>query len=714
MVKGGAKKLDEFFNPRSIAVIGASDDPSSVGYGVMKNIFGGGFKGKVYPVNIKRKKVWGRESYESVLKISNDVTLAVVATPAKTVVGIIDECGRKKIKNVIVMSSGFKEVGKEGIEMSEEMLKVARKYDLRIMGPNCMGFLRPHMNLNLSFANESPKKGNVAFISQSGALGSATLDWAKKHEFGFSFFVSLGSMIDVGFSEVMEFLRDDPQTNSILIYMESLDNAQRFIEAARKTTEKPIFVIKSGRSEQGARAALSHTGNLAGNDDAFNAAFERAGIVRVKEMDELFDCARTLAGQKIPKGNRLAIVTNAGGPGVLSTDMLIELGGEIAKLSEKTIQDLNKSLPKNWSKGNPVDVLGDAQPQDYKTAIEACLNDNGVDGVLAILTPQSMTDSVKIAEGIAKVRLKDKPIFVSFMGGDSVSKGTEILEKKKIPVFVYPERAVKVFVNLYNQRKAAESASMKFATDLFKAKKSENKKLIEQVVNEGRFTLSESEAKEILSNYSIPVAKHGVARNLSEAIAVAKQVGFPVAMKILSPDILHKTDVGGVVLDVKNDAEVKEAYRKIMSNVEKKVPKARVDGVIIEEMSSKEYELIIGCKKDPIFGKVVVFGSGGVGVDVFRDIAIGIVPLDKNLARRLMEKTKIYKLLKGYRGMPGADIEKLQTLLCRLSQLAMDLPEIKEIDINPFEVDSAGGVVLDAKIVLDEEYIKKKSDSCEC
>jgi acetyltransferase len=700
------KKLSRIFNPESIAVIGASNNKKSVGYGVMKNLRT--FRGKVFPVNIKRKKIHRKKAYQKITEIKEEVDLAMIATPAKTVLSLVKECCEKKVKAIVILASGFSETGKKGEIISREILEIARKNDVRIIGPNCMGFIRPLTKLNASFARNMPSKGNIAFISQSGALGSATLDWAISQNMGFSFFASIGSMIDVGFSDLIDYLGTDPETDSIVIYMESLNNARKFLSAARAfSRNKPIIVLKSGKSEEGAKAALSHTGSLAGNDEAFNAAFKRAGIVRVHEIEELFDCAKTLSKQKRHLGNNLAIITNAGGPGVISTDMLVEKGGEIARLEKTTIKKLDKSLPEAWSRGNPVDILGDAGEQEYRKAIEITLQDKNVDGVLVLLTPQTMTDAEKIAKSITLIQ-NNKPILVSFMGGKSVEKGAFILEKGNIPCFNSPEDAVKAFMYLYDYSKNLESLYQTPATipHAFNPRTQENRRLIERFVKEKKFNLTDHESKQILSNYDIPVSNQELAQNPEQAVEIAEKIGYPVAMKIASPDVLHKTEVKGVRLGVNSKNQVLKIYEDILENVRKKIPNAKIDGILVSEMASKRYELIIGCKKDRIFGPTIVFGMGGIAVNVFKDIKIGLPPLNMNLAKMLIQETKIYELLKGYRGIKGADISQIQFILYKFAYLISDFPEIKEVDINPFSVDEKGGIVLDARIILDREYIE--------
>ena len=707
------KKLQEIFNPSSIAVVGASNDKEKVGYGVFRNLLES--KKKVYPVNIKHKTILGRKSYGSVLDVPGDVDLVVIATPASSVLGVVRDCCKKKVKCVVIMSSGFKEAGKKGERLSNDILKLVRKHGVRVMGPNCMGFVNPHSGLNVSFANNKLKKGNIAFISQSGALGSSALDWALSHDLGFSFFASLGSMIDISFNDLIDYLGSDTETESIVIYMESLSDARKFMSAARAFSKnKPLIVLKAGRSVEGAKAAKSHTGSLAGNDSVFDAAFIRAGIVRVNETDDLFDCAKVLSKQEKPKGNSLAIVTNAGGPGVLSTDVLIERGGKIAGLSRKSLEELDRVLPKNWSHGNPVDILGDANDEDYRKAIEICLKDDNVDGILVLLTPQTMTDSVKIAKAIVAIE-HEKPILVSFMGGPNVEEGKRILEAGNIPTFPYPERAVKAFIYLHDYSKNIKALYQipSSVPHAFEPDNTKARAIIEKAARKKRYTLDDVDSKKILASYDIPVSSQEIAKSPKDAVRFSEKIGYPVAMKIASPDILHKTELNAVKLDIWNKEDAEKAYIEILKNVRKREPKAKINGVIVEKMSSRKYELLIGCKKDAIFGPVIVFGMGGVAVNVFKDIKIGLPPLNMDLAESLIDETKISKLLRGYRNMPGVDIDFLKFVLYKFSYLIMNFPEILEIDINPFSIDERGGIALDAKIVLDEKYINRKNKSNE-
>lgn len=703
------RKLDKVFNPGAVAVIGASDKVGGVGNALMKNLLGGNFKGAIYPVNPNRDTVQGIKAYPRVGDIPDKADLAIIATPAITVPSLVEECGQAGVSGIVIISAGFDEIGEKGKEMTRSILETAKQYGMRIIGPNCLGFIRPSINLNASFGNKMALPGHIAFISQSGALCTAILDWSAKNNVGFSHFVSIGSAADITYHDLIDYYNNDPETSSILIYMESLKEARKFMSAARAfSKKKPIFVLKVGRTEAGSKAAKSHTGSMTGNDAVYDAAFERAGIVRLDGALELFHVAKALAMQKRPADNRLVVLTNAGGPGVIASDSLSIHGGRLAQLSAKTVAGLKKILPPSASSANPVDILGDADPIRYRQAAELCLADDGVDALLVILTPQEMTNPTDVAREIVSIKnAKGKTIFASWMGGDDVAEGREILEKGSIPVYRTPEEAVNIFmyIDSYAKRLKSLEETPSPIPGAFKPKTEKNRKLIEKVVSSGRTTMTEAEAKEMVFNYGIPVAKNGIAGSAVEAGEISEKIGFPVVMKILSPDILHKTDVGGVKLNVKSKAEAEKAYTEIIKSAKKHVSKAKIDGVFIEAMTKKSYELLIGCKKDEVFGPAIVFGMGGVAVEVFKDTKIGLAPLDMSSAMKMIQGTKIYKLLGGYRGMPGVDIASIQFLLYKFSCLVADFPEIKELDINPFSVDERGGVVLDAKVVLDEKAL---------
>lgn len=706
------KKLTSLFNPRVIAIIGATANEGAVGYALVRNLIGSGFDGIVYPVNPKRDNILGVKAYPNIQEIPDKVDLAIIATPAKTVLPIVEDCGIAGVSGILLISAGFAEAGEEGQAMTKEILKTVRRYNMRLIGPNCLGFIKPSLKLNASFANKMALPGNIAFISQSGALCTAILDWSIKMNVGFSHFVSIGSMIDVSFDDLIDYFGSDPYTSSIVIYMESLKDARKFLSAARAyARNKPIIVLKAGTSTEGAQAAMSHTGSLAGNDFVFDAAFKRAGIVRVDTIGELFHIAQSLSAQPKPSGKKMAMITNAGGPGVIATDLLMSKGGQLATLSEETIKELNNHLSPFWSHNNPIDVLGDAGPEEYRKAVEVCVNDPNVDGILVILTPQAMTDSKAIAEAIVTIpKIDRKTVLASWMGAEDVQEGREVLEQHNIPVYSIPENAVRCFMYMNDYRRNLKTIQQTPAVipSAFNPKTEENRELLRNVLNDGRKVLTEYEAKQFLSNYQIEVIENGLAATKEEALELADKIGYPVVMKIASPDILHKTDVGGVVLNVKRQESVAFHFDQIMESAREGVPDADIRGVFIEKMMKKRYELIIGCKRDPIFGPTIVFGMGGVAVEVFKDTTVGLPPLNMALAMRLIEDTKIYKLLKGYRGMPAADITSIQFLLYKFAYLLTDFPEIEEIDINPFGVDENGGVILDAKVVLDGKPVNPK------
>jgi acetyltransferase len=696
--------LTTLFAPRCIAVVGASNTPGTVGFSLMKNLLELPYQGTVIPINPKYENVAGIRAYSSVASIPESVDMAIIATPAQTVPDIVVSCGEKGIKSLVIISAGFKEIGLEGVKLMEKVHEAIATYDMTVLGPNCMGFLCPHIHLNASFGRKSARPGNIAFLSQSGALGSALLDWSYAENVGFSAFVSVGDMVDVGFADLLRYFAHDEKTKSIVIYMESLEHADVFLSVARECAKiKPIIVLKVGKSEEGARAAQSHTGSLTGNDSVFDAAFARAGIIRVHSVSDLFDVAKTLAMQPIPAGNRLAIVTNAGGPGVIATDEIIKNGGHLASLTSSTMESLNTAMPQHWSHGNPVDVLGDANAQRYKIAIDACLNDENVDGVVVVLTPQAMTDAVGIAkEIVSNFSRTKKPILASFMGEDDVNIASVALELGNIPVFEEPERAIDAFMYTYAYSKGLTylDAPIQYINTGYSNKTEDNQKLIDKTYKEGCLVLTEPDAKKFLANYGINSPKGGFAGTKDELLGVCETLPFPLAMKVVSPEILHRTDVGGVIIDIATRQDACNAYDTMLASVRSHMPHVRIDGVYIESMVHKKFELLLGCKKDSIFGPVIIFGSGGIAVEVFKDTAIGLPPLDIKEARRLIEQTKIFQLLSGYRGLPGVDLDELTVLLSRFSQLVMDFPQIKELDINPLSCDRSGFVALDAKVLL--------------
>ncbi len=704
--------LRNFFDPKSIAVIGASDEEGTVGWRLFKNLTETGYNGRVYPINIRKQKILGFKAYQSVEQLPEMVDLAIIAVPAKVVPNIVEQCGKVGIDSIIIISAGFKEVGEEGKALEDRIAEIRSRYGIRIIGPNCLGLVRPSIKLNATFLRTIPKAGNIALISQSGALGAAIVDWAIKEDIGLSAFISVGSMLDVDFGDLIDYIGNDPETKSILLYIEGITDAKKFVKNARKVAKiKPIITIKSGRFSDSAKAVASHTGSLAGEDNVYDTVFKRVGIVRVEEIEELFNCAEVLAKQPLPAGPRLAIITNAGGPGIMAADALLARNGRLAVLSSKTMDTLNKTLPSHWSKGNPIDLIGDADTERYRIALEACLDDDYVDGILIIYT-QSFLDSLELANTIIDAYSKskrNKPVLTSLMGQ---WKAHEILNRYGIPTYDTPEQAVKTFMYMYQYKNRLEllDSSPEPYTSTAAISIADSDKItrllsiINNALNEGRVLLNEVEAKEFISCYNIPTVKTLVAKDEDAAVEIAEMLGYPVVLKVLSPDIVHKTDVGGVMLDLKTEQEVREAYRGIMSNVKMKKPDAKLLGVTVQPMVSKKgVEVILGSKRDPIFGPVILFGMGGIGVEIFKDFTLELPPLNSKLARNMIEGTKVYNLLKGYRGMPAADISKLEEVMISFSQMLIDFPQIMEVDMNPIIVYSDKIAVLDARIVIYKE-----------
>jgi len=708
--------LDKIFNPQNVAIIGASDVEGSVGYAIVKNFTQVGFAGKVYFVNIKKPEILGVKTYQSVDQIPEPVDLAIIATPAKTVPDVIVECGKAQVKGVIIVSAGFKETGPDGKALEEKLFDTAKKYGIRVIGPNCIGIIRPRVNLNATFLDKMPKAGNIAFLSQSGALGSAILDWAIHENIGFSNFVSVGSMVDVDFGDLIDYFGSDPKTKSILMYVEGITEARKFMSASRHFARtKPIIVVKSGKFSESAKAAASHTGSLSGEDGIYDAAFKRAGIVRVSEIADLFNAAEVLGTQPLPKGPNLAIITNAGGPGVMATDSLIGFGGKLAKISQKSMDSLNAVLPPFWSHGNPIDVLGDAKADRYKAALDAALNDDNVDGILLIFTQQAVSESVEIAKAIVElVRNKpyqNKTILTSFMGFGAVQEANHILNANNIPTYSTPEQALKTYMYMYNYQRNIDllyETPEELPVDASPPKRP-IMAILRNAAFEDREVLTEDEAKKILKYYNFPVVRTAAANNVDEAVAFAQEMGFPVVLKILSPQIIHKSDAGGVILNVNSPREVRDAFELLIQRATAYNPNAQIIGVTVQPMIEKKgQELIIGGKTDPVFGPVILFGMGGVGVELFKDYSIGLPPLNTTLIRRMMEETKVYRLLKGYRGAPAVDLKRLDETILLFSQLLVDFPQIKEIDINPLLISEKEACILDARVVVDKDKVCKK------
>ena len=699
--------LEVFFRPRTVAVVGASETEGSVGRSILWNLIRSPFGGTIFPVNLKRSSILGIKAYPNIGSVPEQVDLALIAIPAAAVPQVVGECAGAGVKGVIIISAGFKECGAEGARLEAEILAQMRRGRMRVIGPNCLGLMSPLTGLNATFAGAMARPGSVGFISQSGALCTAVLDWSLRENVGFSAFISIGSMLDVSWGDLIDYLGDDPHTRSIILYMESIGEPRSFISAARQVAlSKPIIVIKAGRTEAAAKAAASHTGALAGRDEVLDAAFRRCGVLRVDSIAELFSMAEVLAKQPRPKGPRLAMVTNAGGPGVLATDALINKGGELAELTRETIEALNQLLPPHWSHNNPVDVLGDASAERYRKAVEIVSHDPNNDGVLVILAPQAMTDPTQTAEQLKDfAKLNGKPILASWMGGAQVSAGEAILNRNNIPTFAYPDTAARVFHSMwrytYNLRGLYETPALVSDTGQAGSGTQIAARIIQTAHRAGRAILTEPEAKELLKAYGIPVVETRLAKNEDDAAKAAGEIEYPVVLKLFSETITHKTDVGGVRLQLENAETVRRAYREIESSVKEKAGPGHFLGVTVQPMvASGGYELIIGSALDPQFGPVLLFGLGGQLVEVFKDHALALPPLNTTLARRLMEQTHVYQALKGVRGRKAVNLEALEELLVRFSQLVVENRFVKEIEINPLFASGEGLIALDARAAL--------------
>ena len=701
------KNIESIMNPRSIAVVGATNRPGSVGLAVFRNILNAGFEGVLYPVNPKAKSVQSVKAYPKLVDIPDEVDLAVIIVPAEIVCSILEESGQKQVKGAIVISAGFKEVGGHGVELENCLKEVVRKYGIRLVGPNCLGIINnsEKVQMNASFATKMPKAGNIAFISQSGALCTAVLDYAEGRDVGFSKFISFGNKADVNEIDLLHYLKDDPDTDVILMYLEDITHGRAFLETAREITwqaHKPMLAVKAGRSAEGARAAASHTGSLAGSDDAYDAIFHQSGIQRVEGVDELFNYAIAFAKQPVPKGNRVAIVTNAGGPGIMATDAAIRHNLKIAALSEETKQKLKEELPPTASIQNPVDVIGDATHERYEAAIRHILMDENVDGAIVILAPQAMIDILETAEIVPRVAKDiDKPVLCSFMGIVDVSEGIQYLEKHGIPNYAFPEAAVR------------SMASMAFYGNLLSLDKREVRRVAadrdtasvvieKKLAGKDSYYMSEKEANEILQCYGFPVLKSILLKDLSQVDEAVEEFVFPVAMKISSPDIVHKFDVGGVRLKIKTREEARKAFEEIIENVKKFKPLAKIDGVIMERMARGGVEVILGAVRDPKFGPLCMFGLGGTFVGAIKDVTFRLAPMWEISSEIMIRSIKAYSILRGVRGAPPCDIDSIKDCLLRLSQMVSEHPEIAELDINPLIVypEGKGCVVADSRILL--------------
>ena len=710
----GLYHLNKIFEPNSIAVIGASETQGSIGRVLMANLTQNGYAGRVIPINPGYSQVAGITAYPSLSEADQAADLAVIATPISTVPGIVRECVEAGVGGAVIISAGGKETGKKGEDLEQEIGHEAKKGGLRIIGPNCMGFIRPDRNLNASFTAHMPPKGKTAFISQSGAICSAMLDLSLKENMGFRYFISIGSMLDVDFGDLIDYLGNDSQVTSILLYIESLTEIKKFMSAAREVSRvKPIVVLKAGRSEAGARAAASHTGALAGEDQVYEAAFRRAGLARVLTLEDFFDCAELLAKQSPPSGRHLVVVTNAGGPGVMAADALTEYGLKLSPLSDDTLSALNDTLPPHWSHGNPIDILGDATPERYARVTEVCFEAEDIDGMLLIVNPQAMTDPADVARALGQdLKRKSYPVFTVIMGGREVEEARQILNHKGVPTYDTPERAVRAFSVMYDYARnlnLLQEIPSRFPQEVEEDEDQARqlvRKALDQKDGKKEF-LSEVESKQLLAAYGIPVNPTVAAGSEEEAQQVAENMGYPLVMKILSPDISHKTEANGIRTDLKNQQDIVEAYQQVTAAAREYDAGAEIQGVSLQPMiQDANVELLIGAKQDPNFGPVVLFGMGGIFAEVLGDRNIGLPPLNRTLARRLMEPTKAYTLLTGYRNMPKVDLDYFELLLVCLSHILVDFPEIAELDMNPVMVKNGRPVAVDARVMIQRTRIQ--------
>jgi acetyltransferase len=699
--------FERMFTPDTVAVIGATEREGSVGRSVLSNLKTSSFRGKIYGVNPKRQEILGLPCYPSIGEIPGKIDLAIIVTPAPTVPGIVGECVKAEVGAAVVISAGFKERGAQGAELERQVQERLSHTSMRLIGPNCLGIMNPIIGLNATFSHDMGQPGNVAFLSQSGALLTAILDWSLREQVGFSAIVSTGSMLDIGWGDLIDHFGNDPETRSILLYMESVGDARSFLSAAREVAlRKPIIVIKVGRTEAASRAATSHTGAMTGSDEVFDAALRRCGVLRVHAISDLFHMAEILARQPRPKGPRLTILTNAGGPGVLATDALIANGGELAPLADSSVQSLSEFLSPHWSHNNPIDILGDAGPSEYARAVDIAIRNPESDGLLVVLCPQGMTDPAKVAEGLRPyAKGAGKPVLASWMGGKLVAQGEEILNDAGIPTFAYPDTAARMFDYMWQYSKNLhaiyETTSLVDEVKEGAASQLRVEAVLEGVRRKGRTLLTEIESKQVLQHYGIPVVDTRIARGEEEAAAIARQFAFPVVLKVHSETITHKTDVGGVKLDLCDEESVRSAYRAIEKSVCERARAEEFLGVTVQPMVKLDgYEIILGSSVDGQFGPVLLFGSGGQLVEVYRDHALTLPALTITLAQRWMERTHIYKALKGVRGRAPIDMRELERILVRFSQLVVEQPWIKEIDINPLLASPKRLLALDARVVL--------------
>ncbi|MCP4044378.1 MAG: bifunctional acetate--CoA ligase family protein/GNAT family N-acetyltransferase [Gammaproteobacteria bacterium] len=708
--------LTSLFTPEKIALFGASDRENSVGGVVFRNLLSSGFEGQIFAINPKHETVQGQKAYPSLDAVNEPIDLAVVATPAATIPDIVNACGEHGIKMMLILSAGFREIGDEGKRLEAKITRRVKRHGIRLMGPNCLGLMRPDKSLNITFGHNVAKPGNVALVSQSGAICTAILDWAELNDIGFSAVVSTGIGADLDFGDYLDYLVSDPLTKSILLYIEGISDSRRFMSSLRAAARiKPVIALKVGRHAAGAEASMSHTGALVGSDETFSAALSRSGVLRVESVSQLFAAAKVLSSShNRVASDRLVIITNGGGPGVMAADRATDRGIELSKLGPETIERLNEALPGVWSHGNPVDIIGDAPPERYSEAIKICLDDPEVDGAIVILTPQAMTAPTLVAEELIRAAADSKkPILTSWMGGTQVEEARQVLTEGGIPDFNMLEDAVDAFsfIGTYmrNQRLLLQTPA-RLTGSQETADRQGARLIIEGVLRERRKVLTEPESMAILSAFKVPAVENSVAHTANGALVNAEKIGYPICMKVLSTDISHKSDAGGVRLNVNSAHEVRGAYRDLIDQVSKNAPDAKIDGITIAKMhrGSNARELMIGMVRDPVFGPVISFGSGGTMVEVMGDSAISLPPLNRQLAQDLIDRTKAAKMLGNFRNMPAVDIEKLIDILVCVSNMACELPWIREMDINPLLIDENEAVAVDARFKVG--YPKPSTD----
>jgi acetyl coenzyme A synthetase (ADP forming)-like protein len=694
--------LEAFFNPRSVAVVGASAVPGKMGYILMDNIIRGGYKGELYPINPKGGEILGHAAYRSVGDVPAEVDLAVIVIPAAAIPDTVDECGLKGVKALLIISAGFREAGPEGARRERDVVARAQKYGMRILGPNVLGLIDTVSMLNATFATTMARPGDIAFFSQSGALGSAILDWSCEENLGFSHFVSLGNKADVNEVDLLEAWGNDPHSKVILAYLEGISDGAAFMKISRQVTRKrPVIAIKSGTTAAGMRAISSHTGSLAGSERAYEAAFNQSGIIRAQSVQDLFDYAEIFAYQPMLRGNRIAIVTNAGGPGILATDSLDRVGLTLARFAKETVEAMAPYLPETANLYNPVDVIGDAHSDRYRAAMEAVLRDPGVDGVVVLLTPQAMTDVLDIARTVLEItRAYDKPVATSFIGGEVVQPAVQLLQLNHIPTYPFPERAVMAFGAMEQYRQRLERPPQRLVH--FKVDQEKVRNTFAKARSEDRLNLGEVEAGEVIQAYGLRLPKARLAHSADEAVKLAVEIGYPVVMKIASPDILHKSDIGAVKIGLSQAGDVRDAFELIDYRAHRHNPDAEIWGVLVQQMITGGKEVIIGMSRDPQFGPMLMFGLGGIYVEVMKDVVFRIAPIDRVEAREMVESVRSFPLLKGVRGEAPADVDAVVDTILRISQLVTDFPEIVEMDVNPLVVHEAGqgATVLDARMIL--------------